>query len=68
MAKALLVVMMSAMLVGATGCAYGTALRVGKNRVLVLKNDGFLFGLLRKAHLCDVGAKGLTNCSEDQNP
>ncbi len=68
MTKALLVVMMSAFLVGATGCAYGHSLRVGKSKVLVLKNDGLLFGLLRKAHVCDVTPAGLKNCSEDENP
>ena len=66
--KALMVIMACLMMAGATGCAYGHAVRVGKNRVLVLKNDGFLFGLLRKAHLCEVGSKGLKNCTEDQNP
>ncbi len=66
--KAFNVMMICLMMAGATGCAYGNAVRVGKNRVLVLKNDNLLFGILRKAHVCEVGAKGLKNCTEDQNP
>ncbi len=68
MTKALMVLLMGVFLVGATGCAYGHSLRVGKSKVLVLKNDGLLFGLLRQAHVCDVTPKGLKNCSVDENP
>ncbi len=68
MSKALMVILMSTFLVGATGCAYGNALRVGKSKVLVLKNDGLLFGLMRKAHVCDVTPTGLKNCSTEENP
>jgi hypothetical protein len=68
MNKALLIVLLSGFLAGATGCAYGHSLRVGKSKVLVLKNDGILFGLLRKAHICDVTPTGLKNCSEEENP
>ena len=51
---------------GLTGCAYGSTLRVGKNKVLVMKN-GF-YGLTRGAFVCDVNAKGLSNCSQNENP
>ncbi len=60
--------LLAAFLVGATGCAYGHSLRVGKNKVLVLKNDHLLFGIMRKAHICDVTPSGLANCSEKENP
>ena len=66
--KLFMVLVMAAFMFNMTGCAYGHSLRVGKNKVLILKNDNLLFGILRKAHLCEVGAKGLQNCSENENP
>ena len=66
--KLLMVLAMAVFMFNMTGCAYGHSLRVGKNKVLVLKNDNLLFGILRKAHICDVTPKGLKNCSEDENP
>lgn len=63
------VLLISLCLAGATtGCAYGHTLRVGKKKVMITKNDGFLFGLLRKVHVCDVTDDGVENCSEKENP
>lgn len=51
-----------------TGCAYGGATTVGKDYVVVLRNDGFLFGALRKAYVCKATTSGLSNCRDGENP
>jgi hypothetical protein len=54
-----------AVLVGA--CAYsGVATDGGK--AVVLRNDSFLFGMLRKAYVCQVTDAGLTNCNSADAP
>lgn len=50
------------------GCAYSSVAAVGKQHVVVLKNDGFLFGLLRKAYVCKATANGLEKCQDLENP
>ncbi|MBM4317501.1 MAG: hypothetical protein FJ116_08475 [Deltaproteobacteria bacterium] len=51
-----------------TGCAYGMATSVGKDYVVVLRQDGFLFGALRKAFVCKATTSGLTGCRDNENP
>ncbi len=52
-----------------TGCAtYSGVTRVSKSKVLILRNDGLLFGLLRKAMVCDVHGSGVKNCQVDEQP
>ena len=50
------------------GCAYGAMTTVGKEHVVVLRNDGFLFGLMRQASVCKVTPSGLTGCHTAENP
>lgn len=52
----------------ATGCAYSGVAASDSNTVIVAKNDGFLFGLLRKVYVCQITQNGLANCSSGQNP
>lgn len=66
-AKSLAVLTVVGTLFG-TGCAYGGVAAVDSDTVVVLRNDGFLFGLLRKALVCDVGASGLQNCVSGVDP
>ena len=54
--------------VSMTGCAYGGAAGVGKDYVVVLRNDGFLFGMLRKAYVCKATTSGLSGCRDGENP
>ena len=54
--------------VSMTGCAYGGAAGVGKDYVVVLRNDGFLFGMLRKAYVCKATTSGLSGCRDAENP
>jgi hypothetical protein len=49
------------------GCAYGGVATSNGNAV-VLRNEGFLFGMLRKAYVCKVEAAGLTNCQSTDSP
>ena len=49
-------------------CGYGAATTVGTDKVVVLRQDGFLFGALRKAFVCKVGDSGLTGCATQENP
>jgi len=52
-----------------TGCAYGgIALNANGDRAVVARNDGFLFGLLRKVVVCRVDDSGLSQCNENETP
>ncbi len=63
--KALIV---GGLLVAALGaCAYGGAAAAG-DKVVVLRNDMFLFGMLRQAFVCQITDSGLANCGANQNP
>ena len=55
-------------LAGATGCAYGSAAAIGNDKAVPVRNDGFLFGALRKVFVCKVGDSGLTGCASQENP
>jgi hypothetical protein len=50
------------------GCGYGGAAGIGTDKVVVLRNDGFLFGALRKAMVCKVAENGLAGCQENETP
>ncbi len=52
---------------GLTGCAYGGAAMAGGN-VVILRNDSFLFGALRKAFVCKVSEAGVTGCNAADAP
>ncbi len=49
-------------------CAYGGAAGVSGDNVVVLKNDMFLWGLLRTAYVCKATPNGLTNCCDSVSP
>ena len=51
----------------ANGCAYGGVGTVG-DKAVVARNDGFLFGILRKVFVCKVGDGGLTACQAADAP
>jgi len=53
--------------IGMSACAYsGVAADSGK--AVVLRNDAFLFGMLRKAYVCQITDGGLTSCSSAESP
>ena len=49
------------------GCSYSGVAAAG-DKAVVARNDGFLFGLLRKVSVCKVTDSGLTNCQESESP
>ena len=58
----------AALLAGALGgCAYGGIATAG-DKVVVTRNDGLLFGLLRAVYVCDVTPQGVANCSTAEAP
>ncbi len=44
-----------------SGCAYG-GVAVAGDKAIVLRNDGLLFGALRKAFVCKIADDGLHDC------
>ena len=48
-------------------CAYGGAAASG-DKVVVLRNDMFLFGALRAAFVCQIADGGLQNCQGSTAP
>ncbi len=52
----------------ASGCGYGGAAGAGPDKVVITRNDGFLFGILRKVFVCKVTDGGVTSCAEGTSP
>jgi len=50
------------------GCAYGGVAGSGADKVVIARNDGFLFGILRKVYVCKVGDGGVTACADSDSP
>lgn len=69
MKKGMIGVLAAAALLGplCTGCAYSGVAAAG-DKAVVARNDGFLFGLLRKVSVCKVTDSGLTNCQDSESP
>lgn len=68
MKKALFALVAVASLAGAvSGCAYGGVGAMG-DKAVVARNDGFLFGILRKVYVCKVTDGGLSACQSNDNP
>ncbi|MBN2493387.1 MAG: hypothetical protein JXR96_02250 [Deltaproteobacteria bacterium] len=49
------------------GCAYGDVAAVG-DKVVMTRNDMFLFGALRKVFVCKVHDGGLSDCQTNEAP
>jgi hypothetical protein len=49
------------------GCAYGAIATAG-DKVVITRQDGFLFGLLRKVFVCKVTDAGAANCASADSP
>ena len=63
------ILLVGCLLFGSIGCAsYAGVSRLSQNKVLILKNDGFLFGFKRKAMVCDVSPQGVSNCKTKGQP
>jgi hypothetical protein len=55
-------------LVAATGCAYGGLSGVGADKVVITRNDTFLFGALRQVFVCKVADSGVSSCQSSEAP
>jgi len=58
------VILMAAMF---GGCAYGGVAGVG-DKVVITRNDVFLFGVLRKVYVCKVADSGVSDCQTNESP
>jgi hypothetical protein len=67
MKKLIAGVLAVAALSSATGCYYAGVATAG-DKAVILRNDGFLYGLLRKAVVCKITDSGLQNCGDNNNP
>ena len=65
--RAAIVCGLAALSVPVLGCAYSGAAASGDN-VVVLRNDAFLFGMMRQAFVCKATEAGLSNCKSSENP
>jgi hypothetical protein len=55
------------MMAGLSGCSYGGVAAAG-DKVVINKNDLFLFGALRKVYVCKVTDGGVTQCNSSSSP
>ena len=68
MKKALALVLGSLMLASSlSACAYGSIATAG-DKVVITRNDAFLFGALRKVFVCKVTDAGVTACGSADSP
>jgi hypothetical protein len=68
MKKGLAVLLAASMLSGlAMGCAYAGVATVG-DKVVIGRNDAFLFGALRKVFVCKVADSGVSSCAAADAP
>ena len=51
----------------APACHYG-AVEVENGKAVVVRQDDFLYGMLRKIFVCEVSDAGLANCASGENP
>lgn len=68
MKKALLAVSFAALSSTLGGCAYSGVAMAGADKVVIARNDGFLFGILRKVYVCKVSDAGVTSCQNSESP
>ncbi len=67
MKKFLLAAVAVGILSAASGCAYGGA-GASADKAVIARNDGFLFGILRKVYVCKITDAGLSACNEADSP
>lgn len=68
MKKIVAAMMLVGMVGGATGCAYGSIATAGNDKVVITRQDGFLFGALRKVFVCKVTDGGTASCGTNESP
>jgi hypothetical protein len=69
MKKAMAVVLAAGFLASSvSGCAYGMIATSGTDKVVITRQDGFLFGALRKVFVCKITDNGTASCAEAESP
>ena len=69
MKKALGFVLAVATAAPLAGCSYGAiATTQDGSKVVVTRNDMFLYGALRKVFVCKVADGGVAGCAESESP
>ncbi len=68
MKKAIVALMLVASAGSLGGCSYAGVGGVGADKVVIARNDSFLFGILRKVFVCKVTDAGLAACSSADAP
>jgi hypothetical protein len=69
MKKAMAMLLAAGFLAGATsGCAYGMIATSGADKVVITRQDSFLFGALRKVFVCKITDNGAASCAEAESP
>ncbi len=68
MKKIVAAMMLVGMVGGATGCSYGAIDTAGNDKVVITRQDGFLFGALRKVFVCKVTDGGTASCGTNESP
>jgi hypothetical protein len=49
------------------GCSYGGVAASG-DKAVIARNDGFLFGILRKVFVCKISDAGVAACQSNESP
>ena len=68
MLKTIALTALAALALFSVGCQYTAPAVTQDGHVVVLRNDGLLFGALRKAFVCKVTPSGLSSCAGAENP
>jgi hypothetical protein len=67
--KKILLTVVAAGILGSSlgGCAYAGVGASG-DKAVIARNDGFLFGILRKVYVCKISDAGVTSCQDGEAP
>ena len=69
MKKSIAMLLAAGFMAGAvSGCAYGSIAVSGTDKVVITRQDGFLFGILRKVFVCKITDNGVASCAEAESP
>jgi len=68
MKKILLALVAVPALVVSLGCSYGGMSGVGADKVVITRNDMFLYGALRQVFVCKVADSGVSSCQASESP
>jgi len=68
MKKGIVLVLALATAAPLAGCSYGAIATTTDGKVVIVRNDSFLFGALRKVFVCKVTDAGVASCNAADTP